>query len=110
MRRLPHQDILPDSDRRDLADNNYSAREKVIFTDRYKHDTKYNFASHVPDICPTILSPITILIIRRYHSSWASPGGLILMGGYGSSSERTTEKIQEDETSTYSFDLKYSTE
>ena len=29
-RRKHHQDILPDSDRRDLADNNYSAREKVI--------------------------------------------------------------------------------
>ena len=31
-RRLQHQhpDILPDSDRRDLADNNYSATVKVI--------------------------------------------------------------------------------
>merc|ERR1711994_1183795 len=44
---------------------------------------------------------------REDHSSWASPGGLILMGGDYSS--RTTEKIQEDGTSTYSFDLKYAT-
>jgi len=32
------------------------------------------------------------------------------MGGRLSSSSRTTEKIQEDGTSTYSFDLKYSTD
>jgi len=48
-----------------------------------------------------------LLEYREDHSSWAAPGGLILMGGLGSS--RTTEKIQEDGTSAYSFDLKYRT-
>ena len=47
---------------------------------------------------------IIIIIIRDAHSSWASPSGLLLMGGYET---RTTEKIQEDGTSSYSFDLKY---
>merc|ERR1711953_1416688 len=43
---------------------------------------------------------------RRDHTSWASPSGIVLMGGGGS----TTEKIQEDGTSTYSFDLRYTTD
>ena len=47
------------------------------------------------------------LIIRRVHSSWDSPAGVVLMGG--KNSLRTTEKIQQDGTSSYSFDLKYST-
>ena len=52
---------------------------------------------------------IIILIIRRYHVSWASPSGTILMGGGGSGSLRTSEKIDESGTSSYSFDLKYDT-
>ena len=54
------------------------------------------------------LNIIIILIIRYHHSSWASPSGLILLGGRGS--KRTTEKIQEDGTSSYSFELKYDLE
>ena len=50
---------------------------------------------------------LMILIIRWDHSSWAAPSGLILMGGTGS--KRTTEKILEDGTSSYSFELKYDT-
>ena len=50
---------------------------------------------------------IIILIIRFEHASWASPSGLMLLGG--SHSKKTTEKIQENGTSTYSFELKYFT-
>ena len=47
------------------------------------------------------------LIIRSFHSSWASPSGLILLGGWDSDSSNTTEKIQEDGTSTLSFGLRH---
>ena len=50
---------------------------------------------------------IIILIIRYNHVSWASPSGTILMGGL--SSRRTSEKIDESGTSSYSFDLEYDT-
>merc|ERR1712232_453015 len=43
---------------------------------------------------------------RHWHSSWASPSGVILLGGDGSL--RTSERIQDDGTSTDSFSLKYS--
>ena len=46
---------------------------------------------------------IIILIIRSRHSSWNSPSGLLVMGGL--SSEKTTEKIEQNGTSTYSFQL-----
>ena len=62
----------------------------------------------VPDISLTLLVFLIILIIRYDHCSWASPSGLVLLGG--DSSPRTTEKIQEDGTSSYSFTLKYDTE
>ena len=51
---------------------------------------------------------IIIIIIRVGHSSWDSPAGVILMGGYDS--QRTTEKILQDGTSTASFDLRYHTQ
>ena len=47
-----------------------------------------------------------LIIIRFRHSSWASPSGLILLGGGFSN---TTEIIGEDGTSSYSFDLRYKT-
>ena len=50
---------------------------------------------------------LIIIIIRYRHSSWDSPSGLILLGG--GYSRRTTEKIQQDGGSSYSFELKYST-
>jgi len=49
----------------------------------------------------------TLLERRDSHCSWASPSGTILMGG--AYSRKTSEKIQEDGTSSYSFDLKYDT-
>ena len=52
---------------------------------------------------------IFIIIIRSGHSSWDSPAGVILMGGQYYSATKTTEKIQQDGTSSYSFDLKYDT-
>ena len=53
---------------------------------------------------------VIIVIIRQDHSSWYSPTGVILMGGFGSGSLRTTEKIQQDgSTSSFSFELKYDT-
>ena len=55
---------------------------------------------------------ILVIIIRYYHSSWDSPAGVILMGGESDSdsgSGLTSEKIEEDGTSAYSFDLKYGT-
>ena len=48
---------------------------------------------------------IIIISIRAGHSSWDSPSDLVLMGG--DYSKRTTEKIQENGTSSYSFELKY---
>ena len=53
---------------------------------------------------------LIIIIIRAYHSSWDSPSGLILLGGVAVGSRRTSEKIQQDGVSSYSFELKYSTE
>ena len=50
---------------------------------------------------------LIILIIRYQQSNWAVPSGLILLGGGEGS--WTTEKIQEDGTSSYSFPLKYDT-
>ena len=51
---------------------------------------------------------LIIIIIRWGHVSWDSPSGIILLGGYDS--PRTTEKIQQDGGSSYSFQLKYSTQ
>ena len=48
---------------------------------------------------------LIIIIIRYDHSSWDSPSGIILLGGLYS--PRTTEKIQQDGSSSYSFELKY---
>ena len=88
-----HHDILPDSDRRDLADNNYSAGAEVLLRDiNMTHDTHYLFAS-------------LILTIRRDHSSWASPSGAMLLGGLYS--KNTSERIQEDGTSVRGFPLEY---
>merc|ERR1711874_279780 len=42
---------------------------------------------------------------RYYHSSWASPSGVILLGGENST--RNSERIQDDGTSTDSFSLGY---
>jgi len=49
----------------------------------------------------------TLLESRSSHSSWASPSGLILLGGAYGSSSTSSEKIGEDGTSRYSFKLKY---
>merc|ERR1719300_1802563 len=49
---------------------------------------------------------ITLLDERDDHSSWASPSGVILLGGEGS--PRTSERIQEDGTSVSGFPLEYS--
>jgi len=50
-----------------------------------------------------------LIKLRRLHSSWASPSGTILMGGWYRGSGRTSEKIDESGTSSYSFDLEYDT-
>ena len=46
---------------------------------------------------------------RYYHSSWTSPMGIVLMGGWDSDSETTTELLTDDGQSTDYFSLKYST-
>ena len=47
---------------------------------------------------------------RRYHSSWASPSGTVLMGGDYSYSLQTTELLDEvTENSVMHFPLKYDT-
>merc|ERR1719510_2327271 len=63
--------------------------------------------------CLTLTSPgtwerTTTLLkhIRRWHSSWNSPSGLMLFGGHDS---RTTSEKIKNGTSSASFDLKYST-
>ena len=49
--------------------------------------------------------------LERYgHSSWTSPMGIVLMGGWDSVSETTTELLTDDGQSTEHFSLKYSTE
>ena len=50
---------------------------------------------------------VIIIIIRSYYSSWASPAGVIMMGGEGS--PLTSEKILQDGTTIESFGMKYST-
>ena len=81
-------------------------RRRGEFTDKYEHDGNYHVdTSHVSDDCPLLVSPIMITIIRYGHSSWASPSGVILLGG--GSSPRTSERIQDDGTSTDSFSLGY---
>ena len=47
---------------------------------------------------------------RYYHSTWTSPMGIVLMGGYDSDDETTTELLTDDGQSTEHFSLKYSTE
>jgi len=47
----------------------------------------------------------TLLEWRLWHSSWASPSGVILLGGINS--RRTSERIQEDGTSVSGFPLEY---
>ena len=103
-----HQDILPHSDRRDLGDINNPAAFKVSLLIN-EHDGNYHVnTSHVSDDCPLLVSPIMITIIRHHHSSWASPSGVILLGGHVS--PNTSERIQDDGTSTDSFSLEYSLE
>ena len=59
-------------------------------------------------IVTVLVSSILIIIIIRFdHVSWNSPSGIILLGNWDS--PRTTEKIQQDGGSSYSFDLKYDT-
>ena len=48
--------------------------------------------------------------MRAYHSSWASPSGVILLGGVPHPNYRTSERIQEDGTSVSGFNLEYSLE
>ena len=48
-----------------------------------------------------------LLESRVGYSSWASPSGLMLLGGWYS--RRTTEMIQENGTSSYNFTLEYDT-
>merc|ERR1712130_996842 len=51
----------------------------------------------------------TLLEGRFSHSSWASPSGVILLGGESYSTSRdTSERIQEDGTSVSGFPLEYS--
>jgi len=53
----------------------------------------------------------TTLQRKRFgHVSWASPSGTILMGGQGSLSSLSSEKIDESGTSSFSFNLEYWTE
>ena len=49
----------------------------------------------------------TLLQARVHHCSWSSGSGVFLLGGRDRNSSLTTEKIQENGTSTESFDLKY---
>jgi len=49
----------------------------------------------------------TMLEPRTYHSSWASPSGVILLGGVERDSRLTSERIQEDGTSVSGFPLEY---
>ena len=49
-----------------------------------------------------------IYLIRFWHCSWASPAGVILIGGLNS--QRTSEMIQEDGSSVEGFRLEHSTQ
>merc|ERR1711973_445306 len=65
---------------------------------------------HDPTSCLTLKdgtwqTTATLLGARWGHSSWASPSGVILLGGGWS--PRTSERIQEDGTSVSGFPLEY---
>ena len=49
--------------------------------------------------------PAYPILLRGMHSSWASPSGTILMGGYDS--PKTTEKLGTNGFTTDSFTLQY---
>ena len=111
---LPYflQDILPHFDRCRLGENKYTARGEVILQLNINNRLEITFRLLSSLIFLTVLVSSrlicnTIFIIRSLHSSWASPSGIILMGGSGS--KRTTEIIQEDGTSIISIDLQYNT-
>ena len=52
-----------------------------------------------------LVEPMMIIFLIRGSGllSWASPSGVILLGPY----LKRSEKIQQDGTTTYSFDLKH---
>ena len=47
---------------------------------------------------------------RRYHSAWASPRGVMLMGGFDHSSKTTTNILTENRDTIPSFTLDHETE
>ena len=46
---------------------------------------------------------------RRHHTSWTSPQGVVMIGGYESGMQTTTELLNDNGGSTYSFSLDYIT-
>merc|ERR1711971_446498 len=75
----------------------------------------YSGVSDIQTSCITLTdegtweTTTTLLQERQYHVSWASPSGLIIMGGRASASKETSEKIMENGTSIDSFPLEYDT-
>ena len=69
--------------------------------------------SNTPSSCYNIVTGTTINLIseRRGHTSWSRSSGqeIILLGGWGDSSERTTEVITVGGSTQAGFDLKYDT-
>ena len=51
----------------------------------------------------------TLGTARRHHASWASPEGVLLLGGWDSGARTTTELLTDDGGSTPGFDLDYDT-
>ena len=83
-------------------------RRQLTCKERGKLTDKYIHILSLISVIAVISLLIIIFIIRWGHSSWASPSGLMLLGG-GGDGLRTTEKINENGTSSYSFPLKYDT-
>ena len=100
-----YRDLLPHSEWCRLGEINCNARGEVILIQKSNNHSQPAIVTNMAH-CPCS-AMIIILIFRSDLASWASPSGVILLGGYGSTT--TTEKIQEDGTSTYSFNLTYST-
>ena len=82
-----------------------TCKERGKLTDKYIHILSLICVI----VVVLVISLLIIIFITRWgHSSWASPSGLMLLGG-GGDGLRTTEKINKNGTSSYSFPLKYDT-
>ena len=68
-------------------------------------EKRYTYLGNPATAFYRVIYAIINLIFRNGHSSWASPSGLMLLGGWAS--PKTSERIQGDGTSVSGFNLEY---